>query len=106
MDRPAEELLTELILDEAQIRQIKRDEDEASDKFDSSDNKKLTQEQVSFFKQAFYSRFEEVDIFYCTEKELDWRDVAKFTDLHLYEEITDCLHQLLENLPYESDSWK
>jgi len=54
---------------------------------------------------SFFSLCEEVDLFYCQEKELEVSSEMVFTETSLRARLMSILEGL-ESHPYESDQWK
>ena len=73
--------------------------------FDSHENKKLTEHEILLIEYAFFSLCEEVDIFYCSEKEGEVAQDIEFTEAALQSRLMSVL-EALESHPYESEQWK
>ena len=64
------ELLQNLLLTEAEKSKLISQELQNS-VYDTHENRRLTDAQVALFRQSFYAYCEEIDLFYCSEKEKD-----------------------------------
>ena len=70
-------MLAHVLLTDSERKRV-IEEEQKNKPFDAHENRKLTDDQVDFFRQSFYAYSEEIDIFLCQEKE---RDLVKDTDL-------------------------
>ena len=72
---------------------------------DSNENKKLTPHELLLIEYSFFSLCEEVDLFYCKEKEDELAQEIVFNEASLRARLLSIL-EALESHPYESDQWK
>ena len=69
--------------------------------FDSHENKKLTPHEIQLIEYSFFSLSEEVDLFYCEQKEIEMSNETYFTP----QSMRDYAMSILEALEsYPSDS--
>lgn len=73
------ELLQNLLISEAEKQRFDQQELQNSI-YDAHENRKLTDAQVALFRQSFYAYSEEIDLFYCSEKEKDFIQDSTLTD--------------------------
>ena len=73
--------------------------------FDSHENKRLTDHEIQVIEYAFFSLCEEVDLFYCEQKEEEIASEIMFTQDSLRNRIMNIL-EALESYPHDSEQWR
>ena len=73
--------------------------------FDSHENKKLTPHEIQLIEYSFFSLCEEVDLFYCEQKEIEVSHEIYFTRESMRERCMAIL-EALESYPTDSVPWQ
>ena len=73
--------------------------------FDSHENKKLTDKELQLIEYSFFSLSEEVDLFYCEQKEESLAFEILFNKESLQDKAMSVLDGL-ESYPIETDQWQ
>lgn len=97
------ELLQNLLISEAEKQRFVQQELQNSI-YDAHENRKLTDAQVALFRQSFYAYSEEIDLFYCSEKEKDFIQDSTLTDSTIESRVQSIIEKLRKS-SFGKDDW-